>query len=91
LTIVARTGRIGRDRPQPFDPLFWWAAGAGMTDDLWTVSIRPMPTGATQQETIEVNEIGSVRLNAVNPALIDPLTGVAPFVFDMRVRPLLLP
>ena len=65
-------------------------------------SDRSIRTCGAQCVEVEVNTAtGDIRVlrvaaahdcgRIVNPLLVDPATGIAPYVFDMRIRPLLPP
>jgi hypothetical protein len=90
LTAVARHGGLksGFDLDL-FTPLFSWVEAVIQGENTQrTIAIKSLAAVKGQPDsTLTFPDAVPTRFNFVNPLLVDPLTGIAPFVFDMRIRP----
>ena len=92
LVALARTtgGETHPVNSSLFDQLFAWA------DDIIrgvnslgkkTVTIRVLEPKGDVLQTFQYVDAIPTRINIVNPLLVDPATRMAPYVFDLRIRP----
>lgn len=86
LTALARTP-AGVFNKSLLDQLYdWQTALVNGTDvDGRSVAIGILDAGGAVLRTVTYQNAIPSRMNFVNPLLVDPVTGIAPYVFDMRL------